>query len=379
MTTVGDLQSILDRHYPTGSAQSWDRVGLVTGAVEDQIRGVLLTVDVTDEVIEQAIELDANVIIAHHPLLLRGINAVDPGQPKGRMITALIRQRIALITAHTNADIPSGGVADSLASALGLTDIRPLQLVPLGPVDTLISYLPGDRVDTVIDALSAAGAGRIGLYERCAHSTAGTGTFQPLPGANPVIGAIGNQEEVAEHRIEMIFDRSRRSAVLQALFDSHPYEQPAYQVIEVAQPADSGPAAGLGRIGAIEPTTVAGFADHVASVLPATAGGVRVAGDPERRISTVALQAGAGDDLLDVARRSGADLYLTSDLRHHPALEAVAWQDSPALIDVAHWAAEWTWLPRLQQELRTQLDDPAIKITVSELRTDPWDFVAHGA
>ena len=379
MITIGELQTVLDRHYPPGSAQSWDRVGLVTGEVDDQVRGVLLTVDVTDEVIEQAIDLGANVIIAHHPLLLRGVNAIDPGHPKGRMITTLIRQQIALITAHTNADIPVGGVSDSLAVALGLTDARPLQVLPVHPVEKLITYLPGDRLDPVIDALAAAGAGRIGLYERCAYSSAGTGTFQPLPGANPVIGVVGDREEVAEHRIEMIFERSRRSAVLDALLSSHPYEQPAYQVIELSEPADAGAVAGMGRVGTIETVSLATFADHVAAVLPATAGGVRVAGDPSRMVTTVALQGGAGDDLLDDARRAGADVYLTSDLRHHPASEAVAWKDSPALIDVAHWAAEWTWLPVLQQELRTRLDDPAIKITVSELRTDPWDFVSHGS
>ncbi|QDP95876.1 Nif3-like dinuclear metal center hexameric protein [Microlunatus elymi] len=273
MIRIAELQDRLHRHYPPGSAQGWDRVGLVTGDVDDQLRGVLLTVDVTDAVIEQAIRLGANLIIAHHPLLLRGVNAVDPAHPKGRMITSLIRHRIALITAHTNADIPAGGVAESLAAALGLADTRPLQ------------------------------------------------------------------------------------------------------VIEVTESTDAAAVAGMGRIGRIEPITLAAFAERVAAVLPATAGGVRVAGDPDRTISTVALQGGAGDDLLDLARQSGADVYLTSDLRHHPASEAVAWKDSPALIDVSHWAAEWIWLPPLQTELQTQLADPAIKITVSELRTDPWDFV----
>lgn len=372
MITIGELQARLGSHYPTGSAESWDRVGLVAGDVGDPVRGVLLTVDVTDAVIDQAVDLGANLIIAHHPLLLRGVHAVDPRHPKGRMITRLIRSGIALITAHTNADIPVGGVSDALATALGLIDTRPLRRVPVHPVDQLVTYVPHDHTDAVIDALSAAGAGALGAYERAAFTVTGTGTFTPGPGARPAIGQIGQREQVTEDLVEMIMDRRVRDDVVSALLESHPYEVPAYRLVEVAVPADIGPTAGMGRVGRIEQTTLAGFADRVAATLPSTGAGIRVSGDPQRMITTVAVQAGAGDDLLDVARAIGADVYLTSDLRHHPASEAIAWDDAPALIDVPHWAAEWTWLPRLRDELRDQLGDVAV--TVSEINTDPWTF-----
>lgn len=372
MITIGELESVLGRHYPARSAESWDRVGLVTGDITAGIRGVLLTVDVTDAVIDEAVSLGANLIIAHHPLLLRGIHAVDPRHPKGRMITRLIRSEIALITAHTNADIPVGGVADSLATALGLTDTRPLRPVPVHPVDQLIAYVPHDHTEAVIDALAAAGAGAMGAYERCAFSVTGSGTFTPSPGARPAIGQIGEPAQVTEDVVQMIMDRRLRSQVIAALLETHPYETPAYQVIEVAVPSDIGPSAGMGRIGRIEETTLAAFADHVASALPQTAAGIRVAGDPERMISTVALQGGAGDDLLDVARLAGAEVYLTSDLRHHPASEAIAWDGAPALIDVPHWAAEHTWLPALRDELLPHL--AGAPVMVSEINTDPWTF-----
>lgn len=378
MISIADVERMLTEHYPIGSAESWDRVGLVTGDRGDHVNGILLTVDVTDGVIDQAIDLGANLIIAHHPLLLRGINAVDPDHPKGRMVIELIRRRIGLITAHTNADIPVGGVADSLARALGLRDTRPLRTTPVSPYDMLITYVPTEHAATLLDALADAGAGLIGHYERCAYSSPGTGTFRPAAGADPYIGTVGEQEQVAEDRIEMVLDRNRRSQVLAALRAAHPYEEPAHQVIEVAAPADSGPVAGLGRVGTVEQQSLADFAARVRAALPETAGGVRVAGDPGRVINTVALQGGAGDDLLDVARRTGADVYLTSDLRHHPASEAIAWPDAPALIDVSHWAAEWTWLPVLQQELNERLADAGageLPVTVSEIRTDPWDFV----
>jgi dinuclear metal center YbgI/SA1388 family protein len=379
MITIADVERMLGDHYPTGSAESWDRVGLVTGDRADELRGILLTVDVTDAVVEQAAELGANLIVAHHPLLLRGINAVDPEHPKGRMIIELIRQRIGLITAHTNADIPVGGVADSLAEALGLRNTRPLRPVPVSPCDMLVTYVPGDHVERVLDALAAAGAGMIGNYDRCAFTASGTGTFRPLDGATPYLGAVGKQEYVAEDRIELVLDRSRRSQVVAALRSAHPYEEPAFQIVEVVQPADSRPLAGLGRIGTVDMISLGDFARQVADVLPSTAGGVRVAGDQHRMIGTVALQAGAGDDLFDVARQAGADVYLTSDLRHHPVSEAIGWPEAPAVIDVSHWAAEWTWLPVLRAELSSLLEvagGAGIGVTVSEIRTDPWDFVA---
>lgn len=378
MITIEQLQALLDTHYPAGSAQSWDRVGLVTGEPAEPVRGVLLSVDVTDAVIDQAIGLDANLIIAHHPLLLRAVSAVDPRHPKGRMITKLIKSEIGLITAHTNADIPAGGVSDSIATALGLTGTRPLGSVAVHPADQLVTYVPHDHTEALIDALAAAGAGALGGYVRAAFTVTGSGTFTPGPDAHPTIGQPGRREHVTEDLVEMIMDRRLRDRVVSALLQTHPYEVPAYRVIEVAAPADIGPTGetgqigGMGRIGRIEPTTLAGFADRVAAVLPATAAGIRVAGDPERRIATVALQGGAGDDLLDAARSAGADVYLTSDLRHHPASEAIAWDDAPALIDVPHWAAEWLWLPRLADELRPQLE--GVPITVSQLVTDPWSF-----
>lgn len=372
MITIDGLQALLSEHYPTGSAESWDRVGLVTGDPADPVRGLLLTVDVTDAVIDQAVALGANLIIAHHPLLLRGIDAIDPRHPKGRMITKLIKSETGLITAHTNADIPVGGVSDSIADALGLTDTRPLRRVPVRPADQLVTYVPHDHTEAVIDALAEAGAGAVGSYERAAFTVTGTGTFTPGPGAHPAIGQPGRREQVAEDLVEMILDRRLRDRVISALLAAHPYEVPAYRVLEVAAPADVASTAGMGRIGRIDPMPLAGFADRVAAVLPGTAAGIKISGDPARVINTVAVQGGAGDDLLDAARAAGADVYVTSDLRHHPASEAVAWDDAPALVDVPHWAAEWLWLPRLAAELRSQLD--GVPVTVSEIVTDPWTF-----
>ena len=172
-------------------------------------------------------------------------------------------------------------------------------------------------------------------------------------------------------RVEAVLPRRRRAAVVAALRSAHPYEEPAYDVLELAALDD--PTRGSGRIGRLEsPLTLREFAERVADVLPETAHGVRVAGDAEHRVETVALCGGSGDFLLDRARAAGADVYVTSDLRHHPASEFRE-HGGPALVDVAHFAAEWTWLPVLRQRLLDALGD-TVEVHLSTINTDPWSF-----
>lgn len=374
---LSDIIAVLEALYPPDSAEEWDQVGLVCGEPETEVARILFTVDAVPEVVQQAKDTGADLIIAHHPLLLRSIHAVDVAHPKGRMLTHLIKSDIALYVAHTNADIPAGGVVDSLAQAIGLTRSTPLSASSRTsvPLDKIITFVPEDQAQLVIDALAEAGAGAIGNYDRCAFTVQGTGTFRPLTGAHPYLGTAGEVEKVTEQRIEMVLPRQRRTPVVAALLAAHPYETPAWDLFELA-PVQS--EAGMGRIGTLRtPMPLRDFARQVASAIPATATGVRIAGDADRIITTVAVQAGAGDDLLDRARALGADVYVTSDLRHHPASEALAWPDAPALLEIAHWAAEWTWLPTVERLLRQSLTGrlDQIETQVSTICTDPWTAV----
>ena len=217
-------------------------------------------------------------------------------------------------------------------------------------------------------ALAEAGAGVIGDYDSASFSTPGEGRFRPLQGANPTIGEVGALEVVDEVRIECVLARAARPQVVAAMIAAHPYEEPAYDVVELADPGTA--ATGSGRIGTVEETTLEGFARKVAGALPATAHGVRVGGDPTRVVRRVAVCGGAGDFLLDAVRRTDADVYVTSDLRHHPASEFLE-QGGPALVDVAHWAAEWTWLPVVAAKVTDALGD-TVETRVSTLCTDPW-------
>jgi dinuclear metal center YbgI/SA1388 family protein len=265
--TVDDVHRVVNRLWPERIAESWDRVGLVVGNPGHPVNNILLAVDPTLATVSEAVHVGGQLLLTHHPLLLRGIHQVTEADAKGATITELIRKNIALIAAHTNADQPANGVSDVIAQALNLTEVTPL-----------------------IDA------------------------------------------EIAE--------------------------------------------AGTGRVGKLsQPLRLRAFAETVNSIFPPTVSGVRVAGDPDQVVSTVALCGGAGDSLLAHPAVLAADVYITSDLRHHPASEAreqALAAGGPALIDVAHWAAESLWLNTAARQIKEAL--PGIETQVSTVRTDPWDF-----
>jgi dinuclear metal center YbgI/SA1388 family protein len=258
--TVADAVAALEAAYPPALAHDWDAVGLTVGDPAAPVRRVLVAVDPLPAVIEEA--EDADLLVTHHPLLLRGVHAVATTAPKGSAIHRLIRAGTALFTAHTNADAANPGVSDALAAALGVAVERPLAPEHDGTV-------------------------------------------------------------------------------------------------------------GIGRIGTLrEPETLAAFTARVADALPATAWGVRAAGDPHRIIEKVALSGGAGDSMLHLARAAGVDDYVTADLRHHPATDHLAEPGAPALVDVAHWASEHPWCAQAAGVLARRAPD--LHITVSTTRTDAW-------
>ncbi|ONM48742.1 Nif3-like dinuclear metal center hexameric protein [Nocardia donostiensis] len=371
VTTLADLIEVLDAAYPPKLAESWDSVGLVCGDPGETVQRVLFAVDVTAAVVDEALQWGAQALVAHHPLLLRGVDSVAADRPKGALLHRLIRSGCALFTAHTNADSADPGVSDALADAVGLTVTGPLDAKPVEAADKWTVQVPCSHTEDVLAALFAAGAGGSGDYREAAWRVTGVGQFRPGQGASPAIGTIGELERVEEDRIEVVAPPRARAAVLAALRAAHPYEVPAYHVTERA-PLSSG--LGLGRVGELpEPLTLREFTARAAAGLPATAWGVRAAGDPDRLIRAVAVCGGAGDSLLDAATRRGVDAYLTADLRHHPADEHLR-RNGPALIDAAHWATEFPWCAQAESVVRAGLPD--LTTRVSALRTDPWT-VAH--
>jgi dinuclear metal center YbgI/SA1388 family protein len=370
--TLGEVIAVLDGLYDPSWAESWDAVGLVTGDPEVPVQRVLFAVDPARAVVDEAIAGDFDLLVTHHPLLLRGVNSVAATTPKGRVVHDLIRSGTALHVCHTNADNANPGVSDALAAVLGLTDTRPLKPLPAAPMDKIVVYVPIAETQEMIDALAAAGAGRIGDYDRAAWSSTGEGTFRPLAGANPSIGQVGAIERVGESRVEMVLPRRLRRTVVEALRAAHSYEEPAFDVFELAAlPSERGG----GRIGALaQPLSLREFASVVAKALPPTEHGVRVSGDPEQIVESVAVVGGAGDSEFERVRAAGVDAYVTADLRHHPATEARAYDEAPALVDVAHWASEWPWLADAERLLTAALAEQGSSVDthISTLCTDAW-------
>lgn len=362
--TVADVVADLERRYDPRWAEPWDAVGLVCGDPAAAVTRVHLAVDPVLAVAEEAIDAGAQLLVTHHPLFLGGTTSVAATTAKGRVVHRLVTAGVGLYVAHTNADVASPGVSDALAGALGLREVAPLDPRPAEAADKLITFVPAAEVDRVLDALAAAGAGTIGDYTRCAYLGEGVGTFRAEVGANPAVGVVGEVTRVAEVRLEVVVPRPLRGAAVRALLDAHPYDEPAYDVVELAALPST---LGLGRVGELEtPTRLDAFTAHVAAALPGTAAGVRAAGDPERVVRRVAVCGGSGGDLAPAAARSGADVLVTADLKHHATSEAVA-DTGVALIDAGHWATEWPWLQQVAGELAT-----TVEATVSTLGTDPW-------
>lgn len=368
MPTLGEIVAQLHAWYPPSTAESWDAVGLVHGDPEAEVRKVMFAVDPSEAVATEAAEWGADLLVVHHPLFLTPVHGFAATSPKGRTLHTLAKAGCALLTAHTNADVAVDGVSDALARALGLEERQPL--LPLAPVpmDKLVVFTPTDATAIVRAAVAEAGAGAIGHYDHCSFTSAGEGRFRPLEGAQPAIGLMGEITVLDEERLEVVFPRALRAQVVTAMKLAHPYEEPAYDVVELADPGFS--AIGTGRRGVVPVESLEEFVARVAEALPGTAGGIRVAGDLAREIRRVAVCGGAGDFLLDRLVGTDIDVYVTSDLRHHRAAE-FAEAGGPALVDVAHWAAEWTWLPVVQAKLTEALGD-TVETRVSTLCTDPW-------
>jgi dinuclear metal center YbgI/SA1388 family protein len=367
-TPLAEIVSLLHSWFPPHTADAWDAVGLVAGDPEQGVTKVMLAVDATAAVAEEAATWGADLLVVHHPLFLKPVHGVAATTPKGRTLATLTRAGCALLTAHTNADRAHGGVSEALAAALGLEGVEPIIADPGTPVDKLTTYVPTDAAAIVRAALAEAGAGHIGDYDFASFATPGIGRFRPLDGAQPMIGTVGEIQTVEEVRIEVVLARPARAEVVRAMLAAHPYEEPAYDVVELADGRVA--TTGTGRIGTIARQSLGELAQVVSDALPETAHGVRVAGDPARSVRRVAVCGGAGDFLLDDVLATDADVYLTSDLRHHPAAEFLE-KGGPALIDVSHWAAEWTWLPVLEARLQDALG-VAVETRVSSLGTDPW-------
>ena len=371
--TVQTVVDALEAAYPPALAESWDQVGLICGDPDAQVSKVAFALDCTQEVAERAVAAGAQLLVVHHPLLLRGVHSVAANTPKGKVIHTLLAGGCALFAAHTNADSARPGVSDKLAELVGITPGRPIKPVLPGATDRWGVHVPPAAAADLKRALFDAGAGAIGDYRECAFSVEGTGEFTPVEGANPTDGAVGTHYTGDEIRIEFVARAGDRRRIVEKLREAHPYEEPAFDVVQMADTQDLEKATGLGRIGELpEPMTLREFTQQVANALPETAWGVRAAGDPDQIVQKVAVSSGSGDSFLADVARLGVDVYVTSDLRHHPVDEHLR-AGGPAVIDTAHWASEFPWT----EQAESIVAPLSVDTEILHIRTDPWTISAH--
>jgi dinuclear metal center YbgI/SA1388 family protein len=337
---VSALVDLFDRMYPFALAEDWDNVGLIVGDSKDEITGVLLTLDVTHEVLEEAVAQGCNVIVSHHPVIFRPVKKLNASERQGWLVGKAFEHGISLIALHTNLDSAVGGLNDTLCELLQLTDVKPLVDSGRERFYKLVVFVPADHADKVREAICAQGAGMIGDYEQCSFSTPGEGTFLGAAGTDPFVGKPGSLERVNELRLEVLLRREIAGRVIGALFDAHPYEEVAYDLYPLHNKEKG---TGLARIGKLaEPEPFEKFIQRVSNL------GIlvtRVLGEPMKLIRKVALCSGAGADFLPNAISAGADVYVTAEIKHHLGLAAA--HKGMALVETDHYTLEQRHWPKL--------------------------------
>ncbi|MBD8003590.1 Nif3-like dinuclear metal center hexameric protein [Bacillus norwichensis] len=321
MKVVNGFQVIemLEQFAPKKYAMDGDPIGLLIGTLNKKVSTVLTALDVLENVVDEAIEKKADLIIAHHPIIFRPLKKIALDEPGGKLIEKLIKHDIAVYAAHTNLDVAKGGVNDMLAEVLRLKNTSVLVPTYEEKIKKLAVFVPIDQADQVLKALGEAGAGFIGEYSHCSFSTKGTGRFLPGNEATPFIGARGKMEEVSEIKVETVYPESIERKVVSAMMKAHPYEEPAYDLYPLSL---KGEELGLGRIGELaEEMTLREFADHVKEALDVD--GVRVIGNTEDTVKKVAVLGGDGNKYFQHAKRKGADVYVTGDFYYHTGHDAM--------------------------------------------------------
>ena len=361
---ISEILSFLETVAPRSLQESYDNAGLLVGNKEKDCSGILISLDVTEAIIEEAIQKNCNLIIAHHPIIFRGIKKLTGNNYVERTIILAIKNEVAIYAIHTNLDNVLHGVNKKIAEKLNLQNCRVLQPKE-GSLKKLVTFAPQKNADEVRNALFEAGAGAIGNYSECSFTVEGKGSFKPLEGSDPYIGKIGERHVEEETRIEVIFPEFLESELIKSLQSAHPYEEVAYDIYPLSNRRND---VGSGLIGELEEKTAA---QHFLNILkekfkiPAIKHTKIV--NPE--IKKVALCGGAGFFLLSNAISAGADIFITSDVKYHEYFDA----DSRILLaDIGHYESEQFTIELIAEILQKKL--PNFAVLKTEINTNPVSY-----
>ncbi len=334
MPRVAEIIDALFALAPPQLAWEGDNIGLQVGDPRSQVSKAIVGLDLTAGLMRKARALRAQIAVVHHPLIFTPLSRLSLDSYASSLIAEAVRANLAVVSMHTNLDWAPGGINDRLAEVVGLEDLRILRPRGKGSLLKVVVFVPLESQGQVRQAMCQAGAGEIGQYRECSFRAAGTGTFRPLEGANPAIGKVGNLEEVGEARLEMLVERTRLSAVLRAIREAHPYEEPALDVYPLE---NNFPGAGEGRLGVLpRGVSLRALANRIKTSL--NAAHVQVTGDPDRKITTVAVGPGSVKSMVQAARRAGADALVAGVIPHHERLEAE--EEGLGVIEPGHEASE---------------------------------------
>ncbi|MFM8805819.1 MAG: Nif3-like dinuclear metal center hexameric protein [Sphingomonadales bacterium] len=367
MIKIVDVIRVLESWAPPVLQESYDNAGLLTGNKADHCTGVLCCLDVTEAILNEALERGCNLVVAHHPLIFGGIKKLSGGTGMERTLVLAIKKDLAIYAIHTNLDNVISGVNGKIASLLQLQDVRVL-LPKENTLCKLVTYVPNQHTALVREALFAAGAGQIGRYGECSFSVAGEGTFTAGEDTKPFVGEQGVRHTEPEHRLEVIVPVHLQATVLDALRKAHPYQEVAYEFIPLS---NLHPGVGAGLVGELrEPAEELVFLETLAR----TFGVSQLRHSPllQKPIKRVAVCGGAGSFLISNALAAGADLFLTADLKYHDFFRA---DGRLVLADIGHFESEQFTIELLADHLAEKfLNFAVLKTSIS---TNPVNYLWH--
>ncbi len=363
---VKDIAEQIEKIVPLGLAQDWDNVGLLLGNADKNVKCILLTIDITNDVLAEAKRFRTDLIVSYHPIIWDGLKKINAQGPTS-IVYELIRSDIAVFSIHTALDAAQGGVNDGLAEIIGIQNGKPIGNYVGPPASDnykLVVFVPVESTAKVANAIFAAGAGHIGNYSHCGFTAQGQGSFLPLEGARPAIGKRGTLEKVPELRFETIVPAEKLARVITAMLNAHPYEVPAYDIFKLAEEKNR---FGLGRIGALtKPTPLNEIIRNLKKHTGAKA--IGVIGPEKRVVRTAGVCAGSCGKIINLVIAEKADLYVTGELKHHQALAAQ--EAGLTVLCLSHTVSERFILKKFAKQLQKQL--PAATITVSKKDFDPF-------
>jgi len=357
--TNRDVSGLIEKVAPLETAADWDRVGYQCGNPDETLETAVIALDVREETIRLAVKENAGLIISHHPLIFRPLERIDPRQSPGKELSELLANRIALYVGHTNVDAsPEVSMNATIGRLLELQNVSCMAAPHQSPSVKLVTFVPQEKVDEVRAALSEAGAGVIGDYTHCSFSSTGTGSFLGSSDTDPAVGSKGQLERVDEIRLEMICPKNGLDRILSSLWESHPYEEVAYDLYPTAGYQTDKHFLWRGELQA--EMTLHEFANLVRNTLSDGVAPVKFAGDPGRQVRKITWCSGGGKSLIEVLSGEETDVYLTGDTGHHDALNLLS--RGISLVDIDHYYSEWFFIGNLIEYLDSKLEGAGVRL-----------------